>query len=234
MILPSLLTAAAVAAPTAYLSPYLWRYARVHAMRRQAAREGTLVLTYDDGPSDTATPRLLDLLAQHDARATFFMLGCNARRYPQVADRVLAAGHEIGCHTDRHLNAWKVAPHRATADIAAGYEALSRWVAPDGLFRPPYGKITWPTARAVAGRGARLGWWTIDSGDTYAACPAADDIVAAVERANGGVILMHDLGRAREREDFVCDLTYRLLNSARQRSWHVKRLGDFVDDRKQQ
>jgi peptidoglycan/xylan/chitin deacetylase (PgdA/CDA1 family) len=232
VILPSLLSAAAVAAPTAYLSPYLWRYLRVSAMRKKAMRNGTLVLTYDDGPSDTVTPRLLDILAQHDAHATFFMLGCNARLHPSVADRVLAAGHEIGCHTDRHLNAWKVMPRRALADIATGYETLSRWVAPDGLFRPPYGKITLPTACALSRRRAALGWWTIDSGDTRATCPPADTIVRTVERSNGGVVLMHDLARTRDREDFICDITYQLLSLAKLRSWHVMRLGDFVHDRK--
>jgi peptidoglycan/xylan/chitin deacetylase (PgdA/CDA1 family) len=199
-------------------------------MRKEAARSGTLVLTYDDGPSNTVTPRLLDILRRHDAHASFFMLGCNAQLNPEVADRIIEAGHEVGCHSDQHLNAWKVVPWRAVADINAGYDSLSRWLAPDAMFRPPYGKITLSTYRSIWSRRAPLGWWTIDSGDTRMACPNPNTIVKTVEEANGGVVLMHDLARSPEREDFVCELTSLLLDLAKKRSLNVKCLSAFAHD----
>jgi DnaJ-class molecular chaperone len=61
---------------------------------------------------------------------------------------------------------------------------------------------------------------------------AGEDAAAAAERSNGGVMLMHDLARSRDREDFVCDLTYILLNLAKRRSWRVMRLGDFINGRR--
>ena len=120
------------------------------------------ILTYDDGPSSLTTPAVLHLLCRYNAKATFFMLGRSAQQNPGIADRIVEGGHDVGCHSDRHLNAWKVNPWAAVADINAGYDKLVSWVAPDGMYRPPFGKMTLPTSYAVRRRGAYVGWWTID------------------------------------------------------------------------
>ena len=211
----------------AYFSPHVERLRSVRALKKLARANRTLVLTYDDGPSDSVTPKLLSLLRNCNAHASFFMLGRSAQQYPSVADRVLQEGHEIGCHTKNHLNAWKTSPWRSIADIDAGYHALSSWVPSNGAFRPPYGKITLPTYLAIRHRRAPLGWWTIDSGDTHDRLPEPQKVADVVVDEGGGVVLMHDLERTAERNEFVLETTSLLLNLAARQAFTIKRLSDL-------
>jgi peptidoglycan/xylan/chitin deacetylase (PgdA/CDA1 family) len=211
----------------AYFSPHVERLRSVKALKKLVRANRTLILTYDDGPSDSVTPKLLSLLRSHGAHATFFMLGRSAKQFPSVADRVLQEGHEIGCHTDSHLNAWKTNPWRAIADIDAGYSALSTWVPSNGTFRPPYGKITLPTYLAIRRRGASLGWWTIDSGDTHDRLPHPQKVAETAVNDGGGIVLMHDLDHSPERNDFVLETTSVLLKLATREAFTIKRLSDL-------
>lgn len=212
---------------TAYYSPWVWRHGRMGLIRRDIVRNRILALTYDDGPSESVTPQILDLLGRYGATATFFMLGHNARRYPHIVERVLWGGHDIACHSDQHLNAWKVTPWRAVADIDTGYERLSSWVRPNGMFRPPYGKMTLPTYWAIRRRGASVWWWTIDSGDTGKILPRPREVALTLRCQKGGIVLMHDGARSTERNDFVLKTTVALLDLAKQESMRVMSLRDL-------
>jgi peptidoglycan-N-acetylglucosamine deacetylase len=215
------LAAVAVAAPAIYFSPWLWRRYRMSHTQEQVVTKRMLALTYDDGPSMALTQPLLDLLHRSAARASFFMLGRHARQYSGIADRVLQEGHDIGCHSDQHLNAWKTLPWKSVADIDAGYSSLSRWVQPDGMFRPPYGKMTLPTYWSLRRRNAPVWWWTIDSGDTQKVLPNPRQVADQVRRAGGGIVLMHDLDRTQERNQYVLEVTASLLEVARQEAIKV-------------
>ena len=183
-------------------------------MGRKAGKYRLLALTYDDGPSAELTPQLLDLLKQRGARATFFMLGQSAQQCPEIVDRVAREGHRIGCHSDQHVNAWKATPWKAIQDIDAGYRQLSKWIGPNALFRPPYGKMTIFTWVSLLRRRAPIMWWTIDSGDTHNAMPGASQVAERVRQDRGGIVLMHDLNRAQARNDFVIEVTTALLDVA--------------------
>jgi len=196
----------------------------MNSVRRELTRDRILALSFDDGPSETLTPRLLDLLLKYDARATFFMLGRNAKQFPNIVDRVIREGHDVGCHSDQHLNAWKTLPWRAVNDIDAGYEKLSRWIPASGMFRPPYGKMTLATYVASRRRGASVWWWTIDSGDTHAQLPDTGYVLREVQRQSGGIVLLHDLERSRERDEFVFATTAALLELARREGLKIKPL----------
>jgi peptidoglycan-N-acetylglucosamine deacetylase len=210
---------------SAYFSPWIWRQHRTSLVRRHVLENRVLALTYDDGPSDVVTPQLLDLLQRREVRATFFMLGRNAQRYPQIADRIIQEGHEVGCHSYQHLNAWKVPPWRAIADIQAGYSQLSPWIRPDEMFRPPHGKMTLLTYWAIRRRRAPVWWWTMDSGDTHDTLPKPSQIASRLRCEGGGIVLMHDLDRGQRRNDFVLEVTDALLDVARQESLRVMTLG---------
>lgn len=229
MMYPLTMAVASAALSTAYFSPLVCRLRSVWRLRRQVASRRALALTYDDGPSGTVTPKLLDLLQDHRAKATFFMLGQKAKRHPEIVDRVVRAGHDVGCHSDQHLNAWKVLPWKAVSDITAGYESLSPWVHAEGMFRPPYGKMTLPTFWAVRRRGASIRWWTIDSGDTHACLPRAEDVVETLLNHGGGIVLMHDCERSHERDCFVIDATNVLLDVAKRESFEIVRLGELCE-----
>ncbi|HEV7492793.1 polysaccharide deacetylase family protein [Baekduia sp.] len=218
---PALIAGAIVAAGGAAAAGEAATYAakrrEIAALRARCRQAGVVSLTFDDGPGPELTPRLLELLKRYDAHATFFALGRRAQVAPEILDRVAADGHEIGCHSLLHHNAWKTAPWAALADIANGYATLAPWVAADGRFRPPSGKQTLLTRRALRRRSAPVAWWTIDSGDTFDELPAPDMAVQRARADGGGVVLLHDHSEARpaERIDFVLDVTERLLVAAR-------------------
>ena len=195
----------------AYYLPIALRMYRTYSLRKFLARKGELILTYDDGPSPVLTPRLLDLLQKHGAKATFFLLGQNAQRFPAIVDRIVREGHDIGCHSNQHLNAWKVLPGAATKDVEDGYQVISRWADSDCVFRPPYGKMTLCTLWAIWRRGASVAWWTINSGDTLAILPNPRAVCDRVMRSKGGIVLMHDIDRSAARDDFVLETTNLLL-----------------------
>lgn len=216
-----------LAGSAVYFSPWFWRRYRMSRIRREVINNRILALTYDDGPSAALTPQLLDLLQHRGARATFFMLGRHAQQYPQIVGRVLQEGHDVGCHSDQHLNAWKSPPWEAVADIDAGYARLSPWIPPNGMFRPPYGKMTLPTYWSIRRRGSPVWWWTIDSADTHKVLPSVTQIANRLRTEGGGIVLMHDLDRTPPRNDFVLELTTALLDVAQRESLQIKPLREL-------
>jgi peptidoglycan/xylan/chitin deacetylase (PgdA/CDA1 family) len=224
--LTALAVAIALAGLAAYFSPWLWRRYRMAGVNREMVKNHVLALTYDDGPSGI-TPELLDLLRRRGARATFFMLGRHADGNSEIVERVRKEGHDIGCHTDQHLNAWKTLPWKSIADINAGYRRLARWIQPDAMFRPPYGKMTLPTCWSIHRRKAPVWWWTIDSGDTRDVLPQPAEVAERLRTAGGGIVLMHDLNRTPERNEYVLKLTALLLDVAQQESFNVTPLREI-------
>lgn len=94
-------------------------------------------ITFDDGPHPTITPWVMEQLASYNARGSFFVVGDNAKRYPELIEQLKQAGHSIGNHTQHHLKGWSVSAEEYLKDIAECNEHI-----PDtDLFRPPYGRI---------------------------------------------------------------------------------------------
>ncbi|HBS29616.1 MAG TPA: hypothetical protein DEB06_09250 [Phycisphaerales bacterium] len=216
--------------------PQLMRRGAVARMRQRCAERRMLCLTYDDGPGADLTPRVLDTLARHGARATFFLLGRNALAHPTVADRVRDAGHECACHTMEHLNGWRVAGARAARDVDEGYAALSRWLPSDARFRPPFGKLCAAHWRTLRTRRAPVDWWTIDSGDTTpfgSPLPDPESVWRRVEQDSGAVVLLHDMDREREhpaRAEFVLKVTDLLLTRARSAGLRAATLSELFSE----
>ncbi len=98
--------------------------------------ENKVFLTFDDGPDPEGTPRILDILAKYDAKATFFCLGRQVEKYPTLFERILKEGHAVGNHTYSHLNGWTTANEKYFEDIERANEIIG-----SKLFRPPYGRI---------------------------------------------------------------------------------------------
>lgn len=233
-----MLTAAAgcIAGSTAlagcfYALPMMLRRLEERALRAWCARTRTLVLTYDDGPGPASTPPLLDLLAAHRVTATFFITGFRAAEHSDLVDRIAGAGHEIGCHSHAHLHAWRSAPWRAAADADRGYRSLGRWVAPGGLFRPPYGKCDAWTRWQLKRAGAPLAWWTVDSGDADDDLPGCSPAPGQLLRDGGGIVLMHDFDREPCRIHFMLETTEQLLKLARSEKWNVRTFGELWKER---
>ena len=114
-----------------------------------------IALTYDDGPSQDNTPKLLKVLERHQVKATFFMMGQHVAACPQVAAAVARAGHVIGNHTFSHPNLLLCSPARVRRELAACDQALTDAVGEHSrLFRPPFGgavrmSCAWRARRAM-------------------------------------------------------------------------------------
>jgi peptidoglycan/xylan/chitin deacetylase (PgdA/CDA1 family) len=153
-----------------------------------------VALTFDDGPRAESTPAVLAALDALGWRATFFMLGVEARREPAVAAAVAAAGHEIGLHGDAHRAALREPPWATVAALRRARLAIedATGVAPR-WYRPPYGV---PSGAALAGArslGLRPVLWTAMGRDWEAgATPASIVAAVAADLAPGGTVLLHD------------------------------------------
>lgn len=201
--------------------PKLLRKAQVHRVSEYCRCNRILVLTYDDGPSGSTTPSVLDVLRRGGVHGTFFIVGTNARRYSTIVDRIIEEGNEVGCHTERHLHAWCVAPWTAIADIRDGMRSVQRWAGENIVFRPPKGKMTGFTWLWTCMHRVPVVWWTYVTGDYCQAVPNACDMAGDILNRGGGIILMHDSAGPSRQADFTVALTEELVNRARKKGWRI-------------
>lgn len=154
------------------------------------------VLTFDDGPGPDATPRVLDELERLDVRATFFVLGAEVRREPELARRILAGGHELGLHGFAHPRYDLISPEQARTDLEQGLEAIesATGVRPT-WFRPPYGKLSETSHQVCRSLDLDVVYWSAWGLDWEAI--GAEAIAAEVTRAltPGTIVLLHDTAR---------------------------------------
>lgn len=109
---------------------------------RAPASSPEVYLTFDDGPCPEITPWTLDLLAEYSAKATFFLVGENVERHPEIVRRIAAEGHAIGNHTYSHVSGWSETPGNYLAQIYRADEAIKATLGfSPSLFRPPYGRL---------------------------------------------------------------------------------------------
>lgn len=128
--------------------PLLYRLLFPEAVWRLNRRGRKVVyLTFDDGPIPRVTPWVLDLLDAEGVKATFFMVGDNVRRYPEVFEEVKRRGHSYGNHTMHHLQGFKVTSMTYMRDITEADRLID-----SHLFRPPHGIIRWGQAKAIKSR----------------------------------------------------------------------------------
>lgn len=163
-------------------------------LTRGSRRHRVLHLTFDDGPHPEHTPVLLDLLAAHRAKATFFLIGREAERFPDVVERIVREGHVLGNHSWSH-------PQFDRLDLAAQREEIQRTdrllTRFDGAaqhdFRPPRGVLPRPMLLDCVRRGRRIAYWSYDSLD-YSKRPA-EALIDSAQRfppEPGEILLMHD------------------------------------------
>src|SRR5262245_38613659 len=109
---------------------------------RMSTRQPEVALTFDDGPHPEYTPRILEVLKQFQAKATFFVIGQNARRYPDLIQRMVAEGHSLGCHTDTHVDLSRIGLRRSWDECRQSQRSLEQISGQRiRLIRPPWGRI---------------------------------------------------------------------------------------------
>lgn len=168
--------------------PLLYRLLFPEAIWR-VRRKGRKVayLTFDDGPIPDVTPWVLDLLKHYGVKATFFMVGDNVRRNPDLLDRIKEEGHSWGNHTMHHIQGRDTTTRRYLRDVALADELIG-----SPLFRPPHGLLRYGQAKIVR-RHYNLIMYDLVTRD-YSRRLTPDDVVNNVKRyaRNGSIIVFHD------------------------------------------
>lgn len=167
--------------------------------RLPTAGRAEVVLTFDDGPDPEVTPRVLDLLDQYGARASFFCIGARARANPHLVRDIVRRGHTVENHTDRHpYHFAALPPDRLRREIAAAQGTLAGLAGtPPCFFRAPMGLRSPLLQPVLAGQGLRLVSWTRRALDGLRGDPVAAGARLRRGLAAGDVLLLHDGGAAR-------------------------------------
>ena len=154
----------------------------------------SLFLTFDDGPIPDVTPQILNILKEYGVQATFFCVGDNIRKHPEIFQRIQEEGHRVGNHTFNHLKGWKTSQD----DYLQNVESCNRLTQSD-LFRPPYGRGTRKQYRELQ-KHYKIIMWDVMSGDfdpNVSPELCLRNVLKHTE--NGSIIVLHDNVKATER-----------------------------------
>ncbi|QUH20162.1 polysaccharide deacetylase family protein [Alkaliphilus sp. B6464] len=166
----------------------------------QVITEGTreekvIALTFDDGPHPEFTPQILDLLKEYEAKATFFILGKQAKLYPDLVKREVEEGHELGNHTFSHIDVKKASKEKIREEFQKTQDTiyLITGIKPK-VFRPPYGFYNEKTIDVANENGCKIILWSRNQDSKDWSSPGVDKIVNTVitKTENGDIILLHD------------------------------------------
>ncbi len=149
-------------------------------------------VTFDDGPSPENTSKILTTLKDNGVKATFFMVGQEMEKYPDIVTTVLSEGHSIGYHSYSHKSLKKMNFRELREDLAH-YKHLSRQFGVNNrLYRPPYGELTFMSFFWLLLNGWKIVMWSLDSRDSF---DSSEQVVYTVRPANivpGEILLFHD------------------------------------------
>lgn len=179
----------AAVTPPATATPLAISYSAVHV-------DGPFIaMTFDDGPSAKLTPELLDILAQHHIHATFFVIGRNVVDHPEILQRAMREGHEIGNHTWSHPSLGKMRDDGVRAELRKTDDAIEAAIGiRPALMRPPYGSIAARQKQWIHTEfGYRTILWDVDPLDWKRPGPSVVTSRIVRETRPGSIILSHDI-----------------------------------------
>ena len=188
-----------------FFATYIWRF---------SLDVKEIYLTFDDGPTPEITEFVLNELKKYNAKASFFCIGKNIQKHPDIFKKILLEGHTIGNHTQQHLNGWKtkkthyidnvIACEHAISNTLEKIEASKTHRQHPKLFRPPYGKIKRSQAKELDRKGYKIIMWDVLSADFDTAISNEKCLQNVLENTkNGSIIVLHDSLKASEKVRFV-------------------------------
>ncbi len=184
-----------------------------------------LYLTFDDGPIPEVTPWVLDMLRDFNAKATFFCIGENVCKQPELFKRIVKEGHSIGNHTYSHLKGWKSNATDYLSNVKNSAESMRRILpqySGELLFRPPYGKITVEQAGLLQKEGYKIVMWDVLSFDWDSGISGDRCFKNVSENmANGSIVVFHDSLKAEKNLRYVLP---KVLELAVARKYSLKAL----------
>ncbi|HKK88862.1 MAG TPA: polysaccharide deacetylase family protein [Saprospiraceae bacterium] len=185
----------------------LWHFPR---------NENVLYLSFDDGPSPQLTPWILETLEKWKAKATFFCVGENINKYPQLYQEITELGHTIGNHSYNHLNGWLTNDKSYFQNIALNASQTG-----SKLYRPPYGRMKPSQIRHLKKR-YQLVYWDVLSGDFDRDLSPEKCLKNILENARqGSIIVLHDNIKADKSLKYVLP---RLLQHYAEKKWEMRNI----------
>lgn len=163
-------------------------------------KEKVLYLSFDDGPHPAITPFVLDELKKNNAKATFFCIGDNVTKYPEVYKRYLEEGHAVGNHTQKHINGWKTRDQEYLQDLQEAGQYIK-----SNLFRPPYGRIRRSQIKLLhkANPYQKIVMWNILAGDWVPELSPKRCYQRIKTRISAGdIIVLHESDKAWDRMSY--------------------------------
>ncbi|MDT3404228.1 polysaccharide deacetylase family protein [Mucilaginibacter terrae] len=182
-------------------SPWLLKKLYPKFTWNAARNEPVIYLTFDDGPIPVVTPFVLKTLKQYNAKATFFCIGDNVHKHPDIFEQVKADGHAIGNHTYNHLKGWKTDDDNYVANYLKADEQLGT-----SLFRPPYGRVKRSQAQRLFTLKPHLKiiMWDVLSGDFDMSLKPKDCLKGVLKHTeNGSIVVFHDSLKAFNRLEYT-------------------------------
>ncbi len=169
---------------------FIWRY--------KPSEYKKIYLTFDDGPIPDITPWVLNQLSRFNAKATFFCVGANVKKNPEIYQQILDCGHQVGNHTFNHLNGWTV----STANYLNNVDLCSKYVK-SPLFRPPYGKIS-PNQIKLLKENYKIVLWDVIAGDFDPLSSGEKTLKNIINNASdGSIVVLHDNIKSWDRLEFI-------------------------------
>jgi len=176
--------------------------------------EPNIYLTFDDGPTPGITEKVLDLLKAYNAKATFFCIGNNVVKNRKLFNRIIAEGHQVGNHTNSHLNGWKT----RTADYIENVMQCTE-IFQSSLFRPPYGRMKKKQIKKLSQQ-FKIVMWSVLSMD-FDANKSEDQCweITAKQLKPGAIVTFHDSLKAEKR---MLATLQKTLEMGREKAWQFK------------
>lgn len=191
-------------------------------------KKNAVYLTFDDGPIPKVTPWVLEELKKHHAKATFFCIGNNINKHPEIFQKTISEGHSVGNHTFNHLNGWKTNTSEYVQNVEKARRCMMdggrRALSNDGgigisseLFRPPYGKITSEQAKALQKKGFKIVMWDIVSYDYDGGVSQEECLQNVLKNIRpGSVVVFHDSLKAEKNLRYVLP---KVLEFIQEKKW---------------
>jgi peptidoglycan-N-acetylglucosamine deacetylase len=189
-------------------APFWIRWVYPQLLWRLPTQEKVIYLSFDDGPHESATDFVLDQLKAYQAKACFFCIGKNVVKHPEIYERILREGHQVGNHTQHHMNGWENEEAAYLQEVAAAAEHIH-----SPLFRPPYGRIKRSAISKVKAilnglyhhlGASKIVMWDVLSGDFDSNISGETCFQNVIKHAGpGSIIVFHDSTKAWERMSYA-------------------------------
>ncbi len=182
----------------------------------------SVYLTFDDGPIPEVTPWVLAELKKYDAKATFFCIGDNIEKHPNIFKEIISEGHSVGNHTFNHLNGWTTNPETYVQNVIRAEATMQQFGKTQTqtslkLFRPPYGKISSKQAKILQQKGYKIIMWNVLSADFDAEVSEEKCLQNILKNIHpGSIVVFHDSIKAKKNMEYALP---RVLEFIERKGW---------------